>query len=130
MPPCGRPRAALLYPHAQRTPRPGGAKWLRLQRHSQGVVFRKHRSAAAIGIVQSHEDDVLVREYPQFGIHAGRAAGVTEVARRIRSEEHTSELQSRQYLVCRLLLEKKNISKSLLIAFAYGILGLDCVQPI
>src|SRR3712207_7792738 len=28
---------------------------------------------------------------------------------KIRSEEHTSELQSRQYLVCRLLLEKKNI---------------------
>src|SRR3712207_7234010 len=27
--------------------------------------------------------------------------------RRVRSEEHTSELQSRQYLVCRLLLEKK-----------------------
>src|SRR3712207_8899268 len=27
-----------------------------------------------------------------------------------RSEEHTSELQSRQYLVCRLLLEKKNFS--------------------
>src|SRR3712207_7837920 len=27
----------------------------------------------------------------------------------IRSEEHTSELQSRQYLVCRLLLEKKKI---------------------
>src|SRR3712207_7028313 len=27
---------------------------------------------------------------------------------RERSEEHTSELQSRQYLVCRLLLEKKN----------------------
>src|SRR3712207_8487758 len=28
-----------------------------------------------------------------------------------RSEEHTSELQSRQYLVCRLLLEKKKIKK-------------------
>src|SRR3712207_8730756 len=28
-----------------------------------------------------------------------------------RSEEHTSELQSRQYLVCRLLLEKKNITQ-------------------
>src|SRR3712207_8905518 len=28
---------------------------------------------------------------------------------RTRSEEHTSELQSRQYLVCRLLLEKKTI---------------------
>src|SRR3712207_6859567 len=30
-----------------------------------------------------------------------------------RSEEHTSELQSRQYLVCRLLLEKKNKLPSL-----------------
>src|SRR3712207_7198471 len=30
------------------------------------------------------------------------------LARGVRSEEHTSELQSRQYLVCRLLLEKKN----------------------
>src|SRR3712207_8134207 len=29
-----------------------------------------------------------------------------------RSEEHTSELQSRQYLVCRLLLEKKNTTSS------------------
>src|SRR3712207_7725997 len=31
---------------------------------------------------------------------------------RYRSEEHTSELQSRQYLVCRLLLEKKNEPES------------------
>src|SRR3712207_7892019 len=30
-----------------------------------------------------------------------------------RSEEHTSELQSRQYLVCRLLLEKKNETSAL-----------------
>src|SRR3712207_7254368 len=30
----------------------------------------------------------------------------------LRSEEHTSELQSRQYLVCRLLLEKKNKTTS------------------
>src|SRR3712207_8906958 len=29
-----------------------------------------------------------------------------------RSEEHTSELQSRQYLVCRLLLEKKKIGRT------------------
>src|SRR3712207_7409168 len=29
----------------------------------------------------------------------------------VRSEEHTSELQSRQYLVCRLLLEKKQYSR-------------------
>src|SRR3712207_8014447 len=33
-------------------------------------------------------------------------AGLVEEAR---SEEHTSELQSRQYLVCRLLLEKKKL---------------------
>src|SRR3712207_8682146 len=32
-----------------------------------------------------------------------------------RSEEHTSELQSRQYLVCRLLLEKKKNNKDLII---------------
>src|SRR3712207_8309705 len=30
---------------------------------------------------------------------------------RPRSEEHTSELQSRQYLVCRLLLEKQDVSR-------------------
>src|SRR3712207_7344804 len=40
-----------------------------------------------------------------------RAAGLARIAQRpplsTRSEEHTSELQSRQYLVCRLLLEKK-----------------------
>src|SRR3712207_1408572 len=35
--------------------------------------------------------------------HAGSVYGF------VRSEEHTSELQSRQYLVCRLLLEKKII---------------------
>src|SRR3712207_7703238 len=34
-------------------------------------------------------------------------AGRHQRAARCRSEEHTSELQSRQYLVCRLLLEKK-----------------------
>src|SRR3712207_8525065 len=32
-----------------------------------------------------------------------------EALTQVRSEEHTSELQSRQYLVCRLLLEKKKI---------------------
>src|SRR5438445_3624205 len=38
-----------------------------------------------------------------------RAPGVgRRTLRAPRSEEHTSELQSRQYLVCRLLLEKKN----------------------
>src|SRR3712207_8487508 len=38
------------------------------------------------------------------------AAAILEAVHR--SEEHTSELQSRQYLVCRLLLEKKKIKRS------------------
>src|SRR5258707_11607796 len=40
----------------------------------------------------------------------GVGEGVAIVQDHTRSEEHTSELQSRQYLVCRLLLEKKNTS--------------------
>src|SRR3712207_7317674 len=39
-------------------------------------------------------------------------AALEEVLPTLRSEEHTSELQSRQYLVCRLLLEKKTHSSS------------------
>src|SRR3712207_9495494 len=38
---------------------------------------------------------------------AQRAARLVVAGPVVRSEEHTSELQSRQYLVCRLLLEKK-----------------------
>src|SRR3712207_7967524 len=37
------------------------------------------------------------------------ASPSASAARRPRSEEHTSELQSRQYLVCRLLLEKQEL---------------------
>src|SRR3712207_7613141 len=36
---------------------------------------------------------------------------------RLRSEEHTSELQSRQYLVCRLLLEKKKKTTNRLLSY-------------
>src|SRR3712207_1622323 len=39
-----------------------------------------------------------------------KARLIAAAALEVRSEEHTSELQSRQYLVCRLLLEKKNTS--------------------
>src|SRR3712207_8413686 len=42
----------------------------------------------------------------EIAAHGVRPAPLAE----LRSEEHTSELQSRQYLVCRLLLEKKNRS--------------------
>src|SRR5690606_40707223 len=38
------------------------------------------------------------------------AVGARVHRARVRSEEHTSELQSRENLVCRLLLEKKNIN--------------------
>src|SRR5947209_14570461 len=49
---------------------------------------------------QEHPDWLFVRheDLSQDPLHGFEA---------IRSEEHTSELQSRQYLVCRLLLEKK-----------------------
>src|SRR3712207_7145787 len=49
------------------------------------------------------------KTYPQtlsFTLPA-LGASIWKIKRRQRSEEHTSELQSRQYLVCRLLLEKK-----------------------
>src|SRR3712207_7195367 len=39
----------------------------------------------------------------EFGLRVTEVVGSA-----VRSEEHTSELQSRQYLVCRLLLEKKH----------------------
>src|SRR5437763_7012813 len=42
----------------------------------------------------------------------GRPARADAAASRTRSEEHTSELQSPMYLVCRLLLEKKKRSAS------------------
>src|SRR5437762_4213859 len=48
-----------------------------------------------------------------------------------RSEEHTSELQSPMYLVCRLLLEKKNIDDALGEPFGFGgqyIVELDDVE--
>src|SRR5437762_10678279 len=40
--------------------------------------------------------------------HDSRRRALAALGRRRRSEEHTSELQSPMYLVCRLLLEKKN----------------------
>src|SRR3712207_9412000 len=52
-----------------------------------------------------------VREQVE-GAEPTRASETAAIAglRAERSEEHTSELQSRQYLVCRLLLEKKTIN--------------------
>src|SRR3712207_6896132 len=53
--------------------------------------------------------EVLVGRGPRDRDRPG-VRGVGEESAEGRSEEHTSELQSRQYLVCRLLLEKKNAS--------------------
>src|SRR3712207_8725606 len=53
------------------------------------------------------ESDPLVDALDAHGLALIRLAAPTTDDRRLRSEEHTSELQSRQYLVCRLLLEKK-----------------------
>src|SRR5258707_11913396 len=49
------------------------------------------------------------------GIRFGAASGsrIQDIAGSSRSEEHTSELQSRQYLVCRLLLEKKKKKRNI-----------------
>src|SRR5258707_11542742 len=46
-----------------------------------------------------------------FAMFSNYFLGDTNALSGIRSEEHTSELQSRQYLVCRLLLEKKKKDK-------------------
>src|SRR3712207_8008789 len=56
--------------------------------------------------------DLTVRSGETHAIMGPNGSGKSTLAYSIaghpRSEEHTSELQSRQYLVCRLLLEKKN----------------------
>src|SRR3712207_8982387 len=75
-----------------------------LPRGCRGVALerRKLLRREAVG------DLVSVREDGSICVdarHDRRAARLF-----VRSEEHTSELQSRQYLVCRLLLEKKKIS--------------------
>src|SRR3712207_8177770 len=77
--PAGRQR----LPGLRRDGRPlRGAEARLHRRHLQGGALGPARDAAA---ERPGEDDL----------------------RHLRSEEHTSELQSRQYLVCRLLLEKK-----------------------
>src|SRR3712207_7742098 len=53
------------------------------------------------------------QELAQFRAAQQVPPGGIEIVLLTRSEEHTSELQSRQYLVCRLLLEKKKNTLSL-----------------
>src|SRR5687767_15186674 len=63
-------------------------------------------------LFRSKESLFLARDQSritQIRIDVGAAAPLDILQPRVRSEEHTSELQSLAYLVCRLLLEKKNI---------------------
>src|SRR5437870_13880114 len=55
------------------------------------------------------EAQIAHRRSPASAIDAPQPAA-ERLQRRVRSEEHTSELQSRGHLVCRLLLEKKKTS--------------------
>src|SRR5258707_3547173 len=65
------------------------------------TLFRSHTIARSIAIGNPADGLFAKRAILESG---GWAAAVSDAER---SEEHTSELQSRQYLVCRLLLEKK-----------------------
>src|SRR2546429_2066152 len=72
------------------------------------TLFRSHDPGLPGSAVLRPGDATAVRFQPRRGhplLQPCRAAGLE--LRHVRSEEHTSELQSRLHLVCRLLLEKK-----------------------
>src|SRR2546422_5929833 len=64
---------------------------------------RHVRPGRATSKASSESSTPRLRSFPTFSSRVSTAAGCGT-----RSEEHTSELQSRLHLVCRLLLEKKN----------------------
>src|SRR3712207_7130911 len=59
------------------------------------------------GAVDERGDRALLEHQPKNTSAVSKNSGSSSFGSARRSEEHTSELQSRQYLVCRLLLEKK-----------------------
>src|SRR5258707_8408796 len=66
------------------------------------TLFRSRIRIAQENIEIQQQTLQIVEARFKYGTEPRRSAGSAA-----RSEEHTSELQSRQYLVCRLLLEKK-----------------------
>src|SRR2546429_4406875 len=81
------------------------------------TLFRSHPALEVLRLRFEHpplddQERVFVDGLPEGvdgGAH-GRGMRRDVEPRQMRSEEHTSELQSRLHLVCRLLLEKKNKS--------------------
>src|SRR5258707_8650919 len=69
--------------------------------HTPGICHRESDPAAASGKFDTYQ------YWEPYSLAQDYAYNTTPLAEQYRSEEHTSELQSRQYLVCRLLLEKK-----------------------
>src|SRR3712207_7518619 len=71
------------------------------------------RSLLGLGLLLPHGDRGDHRRRDEEGRHVDQRDQPAARPREDRSEEHTSELQSRQYLVCRLLLEKNKLSSHL-----------------
>src|SRR3712207_8399936 len=91
-----RPPRSTLFPYTTLF-RSAGVAVVDDDRGPTGVGLVAGRHAAHVPAVADGEQ----RQHPDAGV----LRGVERTGPR--SEEHTSELQSRQYLVCRLLLEKK-----------------------
>src|SRR3712207_7361311 len=70
------------------------------------TLFRSARVDELAGLLQRRVEPVVEPDLHHRPRRRGHLGGQREFGG-VRSEEHTSELQSRQYLVCRLLLEKK-----------------------
>src|SRR5258707_6066668 len=71
------------------------------------TLFRSNLSDDRLRAIAAHEQVRMFEVKLAQGAKPGKGGILPGVKR---SEEHTSELQSRQYLVCRLLLEKKKNS--------------------
>src|SRR3712207_7803084 len=72
------------------------------------TLFRSREPNSPVIMALFNAEYLGARCKPVDEKHARRVhPALFEYLERLRSEEHTSELQSRQYLVCRLLLEKK-----------------------
>src|SRR3712207_7949012 len=94
-----RPPRSTLFPYTTLFRSPRVLAWRR----------RAPASRATVVHVGGRPDDATIRPFaPLAGRPGGHRRARPDDVRPPRSEEHTSELQSRQYLVCRLLLEKKN----------------------